>query len=57
MARFFTICSSSSGNAAYIGCASYGILIDAGVSYDDALNTMIDIVMTGIVTEKGAKSK
>ena len=32
MARFFTICSSSSGNAAYIGCASYGILIDAGVS-------------------------
>ena len=32
-------------------------LIDAGVSYDDALNTMIDIVMTGIVTEKGAKSK
>ena len=32
MARFYTVASSSSGNAVYIGCASYGILIDAGVS-------------------------
>ena len=32
MARFCTLCSSSSGNAAYIGTASYGILIDAGLN-------------------------
>ena len=32
MARFCTLCSSSSGNSVYIGTASYGILIDAGAS-------------------------
>ena len=32
MARFCTLCSSSSGNAAYVGTASYGILIDAGLN-------------------------
>lgn len=30
MARFCTLCSSSSGNSTYIGTSSYGILIDAG---------------------------
>lgn len=32
MARFCTLCSSSSGNSVYVGTASYGILIDAGAS-------------------------
>ena len=32
MARFCTLCSSSSGNATYIGTATYGILIDAGLN-------------------------
>lgn len=32
MARFCTLCSSSSGNCTYIGTSSYGILIDAGSS-------------------------
>ncbi len=32
MARFCTLCSSSSGNATYIGTASYGVLIDAGLN-------------------------
>lgn len=30
MARFCTLCSSSSGNSAYVGTASHGVLIDAG---------------------------
>ena len=30
MARFATLCSSSRGNATYIGTAAYGILVDAG---------------------------
>ncbi|MBR0508755.1 MAG: MBL fold metallo-hydrolase [Clostridia bacterium] len=30
MARFMTLCSSSSGNAVYVGYQQYGILIDAG---------------------------
>lgn len=30
MARFCTLCSSSSGNSTYIGTSEYGILIDAG---------------------------
>ena len=47
-------CMLESAFQSFIGNTA---LIDAGVSYDDALNTMIDIVMTGIVTEKGAKSK
>ena len=32
MARFCTLCSSSSGNSAYIGTAKHGILIDAGTN-------------------------
>ncbi len=32
MSRFITLCSSSSGNAAFVGTGSYGVLIDAGVS-------------------------
>ena len=32
MARFITLCSSSSGNAAFIGTGNYGVLVDAGVS-------------------------
>ncbi|MBQ3913705.1 MAG: TetR/AcrR family transcriptional regulator [Lachnospiraceae bacterium] len=47
-------CMLESAFQSFIGNTA---LIDAGVSYDDALNTMIDIAMTGIVTEKGAKSK
>ncbi len=30
MARFCTLCSSSSGNSAYIGTADHGILVDCG---------------------------
>lgn len=32
MARFCTLCSSSSGNCTYVGTASEGILIDAGTN-------------------------
>ncbi|MBR5411004.1 MAG: MBL fold metallo-hydrolase [Clostridia bacterium] len=32
MARFITLCSSSGGNAAYIGYGNYGVLVDAGFS-------------------------
>lgn len=32
MARFCTLCSSSSGNSTYIGCSGGGILIDAGTN-------------------------
>ncbi len=32
MARFCTLCSSSSGNSAYIGCNAGGILVDAGTN-------------------------
>lgn len=32
MARFFTLCSSSSGNSTYIGTHSHGVLIDAGTN-------------------------
>lgn len=32
MARFCTLCSSSGGNASYVGSASEGILIDAGIN-------------------------
>ena len=41
MARFITLCSSSGGNAAYIGVGSYGILIDAGVSAKKLKNAML----------------
>lgn len=32
MARFCTLCSSSSGNCTYVGTASHGIIIDAGTN-------------------------
>ena len=32
MARFCTLCSSSSGNCTYVGTASEGVLIDAGTN-------------------------
>ena len=32
MARFFTLCSSSGGNSAFIGYGPYGILVDAGLN-------------------------
>ena len=32
MARFCTLCSSSSGNSTYIGTSSEGILVDAGMN-------------------------
>ena len=32
MARFCTLCSSSSGNSTYIGCNSGGVLVDAGTN-------------------------
>lgn len=40
MARFCTLCSSSSGNSTYIGTASYGILIDAGTNNKQLLLAM-----------------
>ena len=43
MARFCTLCSSSSGNAVYVGTASYGILIDAGVSCRRLKNALRDL--------------
>lgn len=47
-------CMLESAFQSFIGNTA---LMDAGVSYEDALNSMIDIVMTGIVTEKCAKSE
>ncbi len=43
MARFCTLCSSSSGNAVYVGAASYGVLIDAGVSCRRLKTSMRDL--------------
>ncbi len=40
MARFCTLCSSSSGNSAYVGTASYGVLIDAGTNNKQLLLSM-----------------
>ena len=40
MAKFCTLCSSSSGNSAYIGAGSTGVLIDAGVSCRRLLDAM-----------------
>lgn len=40
MARFCTLCSSSGGNAAYIGTAEYGVLIDAGTNNKQLLLAM-----------------
>lgn len=43
MARFYPLFSSSSGNCTYIGGASGGILIDAGVSAKRIVKTLTDI--------------
>lgn len=40
MARFFTLCSSSSGNSTYIGTHSHGVLIDAGLNNKQLLLAM-----------------
>lgn len=40
MARFCTLCSSSSGNCTYVGTASYGVLIDAGTNNKRLLSAM-----------------
>lgn len=40
MARFCTLCSSSSGNSAYVGTATYGVLIDAGSNNKQLLLAM-----------------
>ena len=40
MARFSTLCSSSSGNSAYVGTASQGVLIDAGTNNKQLLLSM-----------------
>ena len=40
MARFCTLCSSSGGNAAYVGTAQHGVLIDAGVNNKQLLLSM-----------------
>lgn len=42
MARFFTIASSSSGNASFAGCGDGGILIDAGVCCKGILKAFED---------------
>ena len=42
MARFITLCSSSSGNASFVGTGSYGVLIDAGVSAKRIKTAMTD---------------
>ena len=42
MSRFITLCSSSSGNAAFVGTGSYGVLIDAGISAKRIKTAMTD---------------
>ena len=42
MARFITLCSSSSGNAACVGTGNYGVLIDAGISAKRIKTAMTD---------------
>ena len=43
MARFITLCSSSSGNSAFIGVGNYGVLIDAGISAKRIKAAMTDV--------------
>ena len=40
MARIFPICSSSSGNATFIGTRGHGILVDAGCSFRSLKNSL-----------------
>ena len=42
MARFITLCSSSSGNATFVGTGNYGVLIDAGISAKRIKTAMTD---------------
>lgn len=45
MARIYPICSSSSGNATFIGTSGHGILVDAGCSFR-ALKNALDLIDT-----------
>lgn len=47
MARIYPICSSSSGNATFIGTGGHGILVDAGCSFR-ALKNALDLIDTKI---------
>lgn len=47
MARIFPICSSSGGNATFIGTRGHGILIDAGCSFH-ALKTSLELIETSM---------
>lgn len=40
MARIFPICSSSSGNATFVGTRGHGILVDAGCSFRSLRNSL-----------------
>lgn len=47
MARIYPICSSSRGNATFIGTRGHGVLIDAGCSFR-ALKNALDLIDTRI---------
>ena len=47
MARIFPICSSSSGNATFIGTGGHGILVDVGCSFRSLRNSL-DLIDTKI---------
>lgn len=47
MARIFPICSSSGGNATFIGTRGHGILIDAGCSFR-ALKASLELIETSL---------
>lgn len=47
MARIYPICSSSSGNSAFIGTRGHGILVDAGCSFR-ALKLALEFIDTDI---------
>ena len=42
MSRFITLCSSSSGNSAYVGHGPVGVLIDAGATCKQLISAMHD---------------
>ena len=42
MSRFITLCSSSSGNSAYVGHGPVGVLIDAGATCKQLISAMRD---------------
>ncbi len=50
MARIFPICSSSSGNATFVGTRGHGIIVDAGCSFRSLKNSLelIDTSMSQI---------